>query len=879
MGDERREAVESNARLELLEQRFDSLETRLTKLEARAGIASDLATSILTTETPPVVEETSLLREKAGFEIPTIEKAPIARVEPEPTPLPPVDLTRWEVAPQVPEPARFESQPSKPRREMSFNELEERITGRLLAWVGGLALIVGAIFFLSLAFSRGWIGPTARVTVGLFAGALLVVAGGWFFERRDRLFGNVLTPVGLGILSLSFFAGTQLYDLFPVQVGLAGALVSAVAAAVIAIRADSQLIAAYGLITALSAPIVLGASPSGGTIAFLSTALIGTTIVALYRSWRWLPVIAFLLAAPQVSDFLTSDVSIAAGMIALWAFWLLNAIAAGGEEFRRPSNRLGITSTTLLVANAVFIVSWGFYLLQGDTEWWRGPFLVGVAAAHMAMGGYFLVRRGDHHPFGMLAFGTGIAAASMALPVQLGGPPVPIGWAAEAAALAWVYANRKHGYSGLMAIALGALAIGHLVLFEYPIDEVNRATASTWPFLNANGGTLAFLLAAIAVSIVFVRRWDIGVPAAAVGGLLVVYALPFETSGLLLVGLWAALFVLGVAVDQRLLEPRLETPDPSANIGRFAAYRAILVTALIAGAASVLHVLAFELPMGQMDVWTLPSTPFWDSGTVAAVILIVALLASGWLTGRARTIHGAILASFGVAAYLLPFELRPAAMVVGWSVLALISLALAHVDNDALDLYGAISGVLIGIGSLVVLYDVAPPSRLMVSADSLVDHPLFWSGATIAIGSIVLVLFLMAMSYRSRDWVIVFWLLAAFGFVYLLSVGVVDDVQRRIGGSTSLEELQKQAQVALSILWAVLGGMAVVIGLWRGLSVLRGAGLALLGIVTAKVFIYDLSSLDAAYRVLSFFGLGALLLISAYLYQHIGPHDRHPTAA
>jgi uncharacterized membrane protein len=52
-------------------------------------------------------------------------------------------------------------------------------------------------------------------------------------------------------------------------------------------------------------------------------------------------------------------------------------------------------------------------------------------------------------------------------------------------------------------------------------------------------------------------------------------------------------------------------------------------------------------------------------------------------------------------------------------------------------------------------------------------------------------------------------------------------------------------------------------------------GLGLLGIATAKVFVYDLSSLDASYRVLSLIGLGLLLLASSYLYlRFIGPLDR-----
>lgn len=84
-----------------------------------------------------------------------------------------------------------------------------------------------------------------------------------------------------------------------------------------------------------------------------------------------------------------------------------------------------------------------------------------------------------------------------------------------------------------------------------------------------------------------------------------------------------------------------------------------------------------------------------------------------------------------------------------------------------------------------------------------------------------------------------------------IAPGLVDEFQRRVGGETALEELQKQAQAALSILWAVLGGAVFIAGIARRVAAGRLFGLALLGLATAKVFIADLASLDAAYRVLS----------------------------
>ncbi|HUG13451.1 MAG TPA: DUF2339 domain-containing protein, partial [Thermomicrobiales bacterium] len=338
-------------------------------------------------------------------------------------------------------------------RRWSGADLEELLSGRVLALVGGLAILVGAVFFLSLAFSRDWIGPGGRVLIGVAASAVMLGGGAWFFERRERVFGHVLLAVGLAVMSLSLFAATNFYDLVAIEVGLLGAMASAAIAAVVAIRSRSQVVAGYGLVAVLAAPPVLGADPSLSVIAFIAVALVATAAISLYHSWSWLPMGAFLLTAPQLGDWLAGDAPIAWGLVALGGFWLIHAVAAGGEEFRLRTNDLRPTSATLLTANAVFAVWAGFTVLDGEREGWRGLFLVVLGIAHVGLATFFLRREGERHPFGLLAAGSGIAALSVAVPVQLGGEVVPMIWAAEAVALTWVYARRGHLFSAGAAIA------------------------------------------------------------------------------------------------------------------------------------------------------------------------------------------------------------------------------------------------------------------------------------------------------------------------------------------------------------------------------------------------------------------------------------------
>jgi uncharacterized membrane protein len=801
---------------------------------------------------------------RAASASPKPRPAPSAQRAPEPAALRPAPEP-GEIGRRLPPPLRAAEPPSPPPPERKPIDLEDLISGQVLAWVGGLSLLLGALFFLSLAFSRGWIGPEARVVIGLVAGVALMAGGGWFFSRRERLFGHVLVSVGLGVLMMALFAATpRMYDFVRVEVALAGVLAASLVAAVIAIRANSQVVAAYGLIAGLIAPPLLGAEPAGTTIAYMSIVLVGTTAVSLYRTWRWLPALAFLFSAPQLGSWVTSDPPRLAVLVALGGYWLLHAIAAGGEEFRVRRHRLSVTSTTLLVANAAFVVWAGFETLAGDAASWRGLFMVIVALAHGVLGGYFLYQDGERHPFGMLAFGTGIAALAIAVPVQLSGPWVPLAWAAQAVALTWVYNERRHGYSGLMAMGLGALAIAHLVLVEYPIDIVDRGISSTYPFLNSSGATLAFLLAALAAAGYLLRRRTGQLVLAAVGATLMIYALPFELSDLWLLTSWSTMFVLTVAVwryvpyDEADGEPGTRSPSP------------LSVPAFFTGWLALWHVLLIDIPLFDLGD-SRPATPFWDSQALAALIVIAASLLAGFITGSPAARRAGIIAAAAIAAYVMPFQVSAAASVVGWSTLALVLGLFPKRDAEGARAYLAAATPLLALGLAVALLGVAPPDRLFVNARLQIDHPLLLSGATAALGALALVLAAGYWLYREHGRAR--WLALGAGVVaiYLLSVGVVDEFQSRVGGPTSIEDLQKQAQVALSILWAILGGGTFVTGVVRGVAAARIFGLSLLALTTTKVFLYDLASLDAAYRVLSFIGLGILLLVSAYVYQRMRP--------
>ncbi len=567
--------------------------------------------------------------------------------------------------------------------------LEAWLEGRLLAVVGGIALLLGAIFFLSLAFSRGWITEPLRVLIGLVVGAGLLVLGELSFTRLRGTLGHVLVAVGLATVSLALLAATRLYHLVPVELGLLGAFVAAAAAAAIAVRHDSQLVAAFGLIAVLASPPALGASPTLVTLLFVAATLVGTTGVALFRTWVWLPPLAFVLAGPQLASYITGGPPAAEGLIAIAGFWLVNLVAAGGEETRHATDRLRTTTVTLLLADAAFTIWAGFTVLSDPQEIWHGAFLAILAVAHFALGLLFLVRNGDRHPFGLVVAATGVATLTMAVPVQFGGPPVPIAWAAEAVALAWVAVLRRHPYSAGVSVLLATLALGHLVAIEYGPADLAAGFAQTIPFVAPAGMTFAFMIAALAVAGFIVRIAWVRAGFAVAGGLVAIYVFPFELSGPALVAGWAALATAGFGLYARVVVPNIRgdfrenrvaalgLPEPIvapvayALASLSAVVRPCFVaTAVIAAAGAIAHLAVFDYPALSIYAGTPHAMPFVDLPGLAFAIVLAAIVGTGLLVPIAWVRVGLTALGGLIALYVFPFELSGPALVASWAALA-----------------------------------------------------------------------------------------------------------------------------------------------------------------------------------------------------------------
>ena len=76
-----------------------------------------------------------------------------------------------------------------------------------------------------------------------------------------------------------------------------------------------------------------------------------------------------------------------------------------------------------------------------------------------------------------------------------------------------------------------------------------------------------------------------------------------------------------------------------------------------------------------------------------------------------------------------------------------------------------------------------------------------------------------------------------------------------------------KSSLAISAFLMVYGAGLLAIGFWKRSAFIRWQALILLVFTIGKTFLYDTRDLSQGYRVLSFLGLGALLMAISFAYQ------------
>jgi len=78
---------------------------------------------------------------------------------------------------------------------------------------------------------------------------------------------------------------------------------------------------------------------------------------------------------------------------------------------------------------------------------------------------------------------------------------------------------------------------------------------------------------------------------------------------------------------------------------------------------------------------------------------------------------------------------------------------------------------------------------------------------------------------------------------------------------------ERATLLTISLVWAIYALAVIAAGFWLRMRSLRTLGIAIAGLLIAKVFVLDLQVLERGYRIVSFVGVGVLLLIVSVLFQ------------
>ena len=922
------------------EQRIDRLERLVRDLDGRVALLERPADRPAPRPTPASAP-------------PAAAPAP-ARPAPAPA--------RPAAVPAVPAPPRASARAATPpaaRINFSREEIEDLVGGRVLAWVGGVAVLVGIVFLFALAVSSGWIGETARVALGAVASGGLLALGVWLHESKART-DAALSSVATGIsgLFITVTVAAEVYELIPQLIAVLLAVGVGAVATSLAVRWESRGVAALGILGALAAPVLAGVAGDGGTMLILFVALASAAGVLLWQRWDWLALAAFAVATPQWIQYLLEDPPVLDQLAVLIGFGALGVAVAVGHDLRVKAERLRSSSAYLLALSSIVVAGVGYGTLAetaGDAA--GNAWLAALALVHLGigLGGRRLL--GLSSDLRLLSLVLGALMGDVAFGLIADGPALAVGWAATGVGFAFLMSSRPRplesaegvltqvGLGGHVALsmlsaiaasdpaqvlsgsappspagaaAVAALAAGCLVsarvagerneAWRIALDALGLASVAVLTALTLDGLVLvlAWTLEVVALAGIARRTGD---EVAALGGvgfvaLAAIHAIAIEAppsslatgldgpaeavaalmavaGGLVLLSVWtlpqrqelrmllralaavAVLYLTAAALDGlHLVLVLAAEATVLAAIARRTGDEVSRLAALGFVTVAAIHAVAVEAqPEGLVDGYADPVAAIAALFAVGGCFLLLSLWTEREQADLRMLLRGLAVVTF---LYLTAVGLGGVQLVVAWTVEAVALAAIARRSGEEVEAVGSLAAL--ALAAMHAIAFEAPPMSLLTGLADPV-------AAGVALGAVAgcLVLIGAWAADESPEAATLLRALAAVTALYLAATAVVTPFESDAAVDSALLSAHQQGQMVLSVFWALVGVGTVVVGLRRDLGIVRIAGLALLGVAVAKVFLFDLATLTSVYRVVSFIGLGLLLLGGALAWQRLRP--------
>lgn len=291
----------TNARLKMLENEIRQLKAK-PNLPEKSTLNASVPPAAADAPRPPVPEKPTpisdpVVEETAGQEPAVIgewlamkEREALVQFEnafPEPPPPPgrraipvPGELPKSEIPPL----------PLQPEVAAEPFSLEKFMGVKLFAWLGGVAMFFGVIFFVKYAFENNLISPQWRIALGFVTGTAFLI-GGLITHRQERykVLAQVFCATGVLILYGVSFAAHSIYHFAAFGTVPTFVLMAVVTfvAFLIAVRLNALVVAVLGMLGGFMTPVLLSTGQDQVLALFGYIALLDVGLLAVSRHGRW----------------------------------------------------------------------------------------------------------------------------------------------------------------------------------------------------------------------------------------------------------------------------------------------------------------------------------------------------------------------------------------------------------------------------------------------------------------------------------------------------------------------------------------------------------------------------------------------------------------
>jgi uncharacterized membrane protein len=749
--------------------------------------------------------------------------------------------------------------------------------GNALVRAGVIVLFFGVAFLLRYMAEHTHVPIEFRLTGISLAGIALLVFG-WRLRTTRTGYALAIQGGGVGILYLTVFAALRLYAVLPAAIAFPILAVIALLTAMLAVLQNSIAFALLAVSGGFLAPVLASTGQGSHVVLFSYYAVLNLGILAIawFKAWRPLNVAGFVFTfaigtAWGILKYRTEDFATTEPFLVLFFLFYLGISIL--FTLRQPVKLAGYIDGTLIFGTPIVVFALQSAMLH-DQGMALAYSAIAMSALYLTIAWLFKRRRDDPQQVLLEAFlALGIAFLTLAAPLALDARWNAATWALEGAALVWVGCRQDRLlprlFGALLNVAAGCVAA---TAFDTHAGHV------TMPL----GGYFGVLLQS-AAAIFSARTLHAARPRLRSFEHLVPDALYWWGSWWWLIGSLSEIFhyLPTYAMPAALILVTLTT-SASSEIHRRTLLGSAKVVALLQLPAMFLFALqaAFSLHHPSADggwlAWPLAfgglsCVIFRLEGTASAPLATALNAFSAWLfcallswetAWAVNTVVGASdmwpTAAWATVPALFLFLLPLLVTRVTWP----------FARNRVAYLFVAGVGIALYLGTW----------SLMTNATSLGDTaPLPYvpvlNPLDLAQAFALLVLFRywrVLRTVRSTgvariDPRVPMPVLAALAFIWLNAV-LLRTLHQWFAVPYGLEQLMASTlvQTSLSIFWAILALVTMLLATRKRHRLVWIVGAVLFAVVIAKLFLIDLSRTGSVERIVSFVGVGLLMLVVGY---------------